>query len=232
MASTTESPPVKKMKQTFLGGSTSYSVIKELQILLDKIPTTHSMFGDITPGLLKLPKSSNDGRELTWEKWIHARVSDIINKPRSIDDCWFIPANKEDGTHQTKFSTSGGSNKFQTARVMHMLLNPDVHNIIENKEIGGDAPHFAHRCGKGMAVKQGNRIVCCINPYHIVVVPAKVNQDHKGCKYGCQFLCPHDPKCIYTWFDTGYVKPCFMSKEGLPIQCEHIPKCKHIIENM
>jgi len=206
----------------------NFSIEKEMFALLEKIPNEHPMIGPLKGGKLCMPKESIDGRDLTWSKLIKSIAKNLLNHPTSIDDCWFIAANKEDGTHHKKISPSGDQNKFQTHRITHLLLHPEYHSLVESKEKSD--LHFAHKCGRGKAKSRGGPT--CINPYHLLVVPGSLNQDHKGCKYGSRATCPHTPKCIFTWPDTGLIKPCFMQDKGIPVDCLCERKCSHVIENI
>lgn len=200
----------------------SFSVREHLLHLVGHIDPNSNLVGTLSSGHLCMPLKSEDGRELTWTKFVQNISSELVNSPpTSILDCWFVPANNADGTRTKKIASKGGENKFQVHRIMTVLLHPKYHSLVEDK--GGD-DHFAHRCGRGKGM-----MGCCINPYHIVVTTGKINQDHKGCKYGCRALCPHDPPCFFTWHDTGLVKPCFMLEQGVSSNCPHPRKCKHVI---
>jgi hypothetical protein len=206
--------------------ATQFNPAEVLFALLDQLPQNSPLVGSLAAQKLRMPLTSTDGRALTWEKFLTNTCKFIVNDPSSTEDCWFVASNKEDGTHAVKIAPKGDQNKYQTFRVLSVLREPEFHSIVEGKEV--KSLHFAHRCGRGKAKKQGAQ--CCINPFHNAVVDHKVNQDHKGCTYGCRHLCPHNPKCIFTWHDTGKVKPCFMADQ-LPVVCPHTPKCKHVIRD-
>lgn len=204
-----------------------FNPLDVLHHLLQQLPQDSALVGPLAPQKLCMPLSAADGRAFTWIKFTTNTCKNIVNEPSSIEDCWFVNSNKKDGTHAVKLAAKGDQNKFQTFRVLSVLRDPTLHSLVEEKTT--KALHFAHRCGRGKAKVQG--AVCCINPFHNEVVDQKVNQDHKGCTYGCKFLCPHNPKCIFTWHDTGKVKPCFNMDDQLPVFCPHTPTCKHVIRD-
>jgi hypothetical protein len=228
-------PQAKRPKASSSGHSGSY-VKQRLIALLGTFDKKHQMFGAMTDKKLVLLRSSSDARVLTWEKLINQVADRVVNAPDSDECCWFIPANLA-GTsasrstttnlavHHFKLSSNGASNKWQTHRILHVLAHPDDYPAIGNKDENKDSKHVAHRCGRGKAASKG--MPCCVNPFHTVMVEAKVNQDHKGCKYGAAFLCPHAPKCLFTWPDTGKPKPCFNHSEWPTTACNHQPVCSH-----
>jgi len=229
--------PVKLNKKSAKkgGNSTKQSnrshwLYKHLDGLLQKIPADAKLFGPLTRGKFCMPKSSQDLRELTWETFLSRLVSEIQNNPADINCCWLVKTDNE-GQHQKKLDKKGSGNKFATYRMLKVIQDwsDRLHSIVEQKQPEeAEAVHFAHRCGRGKTSEKGGQI--CINPYHIEPVSAKVNQDHKGCKYGCAYLCPHSPKCIWTWKNTGEPKPCFNNLKYLSNKCEHKPKCIHEID--
>lgn len=167
-------------------------------------------------GKLQMPFHSTDFRKRTWTKT--ASKLKLVNTPSDVvNDCWMVKANTPDGTHTIKLSKDGSKSKFKLHRVFAALLSDDAYTAASTRS----SIHFAHRCGNGMGKDH-----CCVNPYHIKLVSAKANQDDKGCKYGCAQLCPHTPKCIWNWAETGLSKPCF-NAPLLPSECKHAPKCVH-----
>lgn len=212
------------------------------QVLLDllaKLPDATPIFGalDTTGASLKMPRSSTssqqktygDNRQASWEKKLTSIAKQTMNYPNSIDDCWFIRANKEDGYHEIKLCKHGSTGKFRTARALRILLEPGVYGEVTNRS---SQMHAIHRCGNGKA--RGKLGACCINPYHIYFGPNQLNQDTKGCKYGATWLCPHKVKCVFTWSDTGLVKECFTypSINLVPKTCPHNRKCNHQVDEV
>jgi len=207
----------------------------QLVALVEKIERDANMVGDFEASKLRLPLSSEDGRKLTWTKLARMIARKMENDPTSTDYCWLVEANNASGgSKRSEGSTgyvhmlklTGKSDKWQTHRVMHILRNPGDWARIGNKSNADHELHVAHGCGHGRATNKGGR--CCINPFHTVLVDNKVNQDHKGCKYGCAKLCPHDPKCLFTWPDTGKPKECFNDPSRYPPEsCPHDRPCTH-----
>lgn len=204
------------------------SYVRERLIeLLGNIDEDHDMFGPLIDGVLQMPRSSRDGRKLTWAKLIRKISKSVVNDPHNDKSCWFVPANKEDGYFDVKLSKDGSRTKYRATRLLLSLVDPDAgYRAAADRD---QTVHCAHRCGRGRALREGGLV--CINPFHAVLVASKLNQDHKGCKYGCRKLCPHDPKCLWTWHDTGRRKRCFNRSE-LPAVCEHRRKCTHISETV
>jgi hypothetical protein len=107
-----------------------------------------------------------------------------------------------------------------THRVLFALMDPTVADIVQDRA-SSKTLHFSHRCGRGRG------LLVCVNPYHITLTCCKQNQDHKRCTYGMWLLCPHSPKCIWTWPDSGHIKPCFNTPNP-PLECACSRKCIHI----
>lgn len=199
--------------------------LEEMNLWVNQLPVRcPSMVGPLESGKIRMPLESDNGTHLTWTKWVQNRSNQIVNAVTSRQSCWFVRANKSDGTHQTKISSTGGSDKFQTTRIMKVLQDPSHLKTVESKEANQEY-HFAHRCSNGKG--KGKDSLTCINPYHVDVVSCQINQSHKNCKFGCRFLCPHENKCIFTWHDTGLIKPCFMSETEVPMICPHERTCRH-----
>jgi len=176
---------------------------------LDSVETSNPMFGPLSDGELQMPISSNDGRVLTWNKTIASLAGKVCNEPHDEDDCWFVEANhsstgntKDKRDHMTKLSKNGSKNKWSSHRILYLILHPDKHAILndrsENKRL------CLHVCGHGKAVTSNGCL--CINPYHIKLGDAKQNRHDERCGHSCRALCPHDPKCVFTWRDTGHAK--------------------------
>jgi hypothetical protein len=176
----------------------------ELLALLESIEPTHSMFGELCEGILRMPREDSvDGRKLTWPKKLRALAKDVVNSPISINDCWFVLSNKDDGYHETKISTTGSTGKYRTHRMLRVLCQPAAWCIVNDRTT---ADHAIHRCGRGKAA--GKNAATCINPYHVCFADCSTNQDTKGCKYGAAFLCPHTPCCIWVDAASGRYQPC------------------------
>lgn len=149
---------------------------------------------------MRMPAESEDGRVLTWRKLMYTISSNLVNRPYNRDCCWLIKSNQSSaggtwtvgGVHSVKLAHNGTGNRFTTHRLLHPIISPDDHELLRKKVPAGQEKfHVAHRCGRGRASIRGEP--CCINPFHTVVVEPKVNQDHKGCKYGSAKTCPHKP---------------------------------------
>lgn len=87
----------------------------------------------------------------------------------------------------------GTGNRFQTHRLLHVVVAIDDYPQLARKLPSGmEEKHVAHRCGHGRAIGPAGN-VCCISPFHTVLVEPAVNQSHKGCKFGSAATCPHKP---------------------------------------
>jgi hypothetical protein len=175
------------------------------------------IIGPLKSGKLRMPLHSSDARLRTWYKTISVLDDSVTNSPTSADDCWFIECNTGDGYPMVKLS--GNADKFKITRLLWVLMHPEDYGKVAKD--CDDKWHLAHRCGRGKAqveLKNGKKTAkgnkACINPAHLVLVDCKTNQDHKGCKYGCAALCPHMPKCLFTWHDTGCLKPCLNNTQS------------------
>jgi hypothetical protein len=162
----------------------------------------------------------------SWPKKIRLLVNEIRNAPSSIEDCWFVPATKDDGYHETKFSADGSKGKFRTHRWLRLLLEPNMYSVVAQRDERYQAMHV---CGLGKASRQNGP--ACINPYHIRFGTSEENNNMKACGNTCAWLCPHPVKCRMNWPDTGKPKPCFNDPhQPPPLQCPHERTCKHTIE--
>lgn len=192
---------------SFVGKSTTGKalVIEDLEKLLSHIPKDAAIFAEIQDGKLCLPYYHTDRRVLTWTKLIEHLGELVINNPTSVKDCWFVPATKEDGYHESKLSRDGSGSKYRTHRLLYMLANysESTRRIVEDRD---DLTHAMHRCGRGKG--RGKDAPTCINPHHIELGSSAENQDAKKCGYGAAFICPHTVKCIWTDAMTGRFKPC------------------------
>jgi hypothetical protein len=198
-----------------------FNISLEFHRLLARIDCSNSLIGKLADGKLRMPKTSSDGRRRTWYKTIEV-ISRICNHPTSRDDCWLVPPNTPHGLYSIKLSPNGSKNKWCGPRVVFALANPKELTYIEERRFD---KHVAHRCGNGPVANSSKPI--CLNPYHLVLVASATNQDHKGCKYGCAMLCPHEPKCIFVQKDTGHYRPCLNTQDTplSPKLCSHIPRC-------
>ena len=192
----------------------------------------HAAFGPLSLTELRLPRLNGDpggnGRRLTWQSFIETISNKLENIPAHIDDCWFVSAKSQKDYATHNLAPSGKdinprkkSNKFGVHRILTVLEFPDEYDKINTheKQKTGDSWVCAHRCSKG--THEGKT---CINPRHIVVCTQQINQSHKGCVNGCAFLCPHDPKCLFT-DSNGYYLPCRNREDKLPEVCHHHVQC-------
>ncbi|KAK9350384.1 hypothetical protein V1523DRAFT_420037 [Lipomyces doorenjongii] len=166
-------------------------------------------------GQLKMPLYSADGRRRTWFKTIDALT--VQNSPQSIDDCWLVRSNLPDGYVGVKLSADGSKNKWHLHQLTHILAHPHQWHTVNTRS--NRTLFLAHRCSRGKAKHDG---LACINPYHTELTTQKTNEDHKGCRYGAAYLCPHQPRCIFT-NKHGLIVPCRSSNE--PMICTHTPPC-------
>jgi hypothetical protein len=195
-------------------------VLAMLMESLTNLPPDTPLVGELEDGRLRMPLNSSDGRRLTWTKYAGRVASEIVNQPTSEESCWFLKSNTNDQLHSAKFSKTGSRSKWLTHRVLYVLMNPTALTLVEDRASSKDI-HFSHRCGHG----RGDLI--CVNPWHIILASPVQNQDHKGCTYGAYWLCPHKPKCLWTWPDTGQPKACF--NKPAPVACECPRRCCHQI---
>lgn len=211
-----------------------FSVVDRLMDLVSRIPGNHPMVGPLIEGRLCLPISDIDKRKLTWMKLVNAISEKIVNRPSCDMDCWFVAANHagskqvaDKRDHITKLSADGSKNKWITSRLLYVLLHPEQYEEITDRST--QKLLCLHRCGKGKATAAQGPV--CINPYHIKLNNQKQNRHDERCGHSCQALCPHkDELCIFTWADTGLMKPCFNNPMLLNTSaCECEPRCSHVL---
>lgn len=188
-------------------------VLQALLEMVDSLPDDAPVVGPLSSSGIRMPKSSSDGRALTWTKFVGTLSGKILNDPQDVHDCWFVAASKDNGYHQSKLSATGANNKQQTHRILFLLRNPT-----KSLDTG---LHVSHDCGNGCG---RGTLRCCINPLHLSLRTVAENQSQKGCTYGCFQLCPHNPKCIFMWADTGAPKVC-LNQPLLPATCDCVRKC-------
>jgi len=194
----------------------------ELLHLLEQVPQDHPMFGQLQPGVLRMPRAeSPDGRALTWPKLLDRLAGKLLNKPQTVEWCWFATATKDDGYHELKICLNGSTGKYRTARALRVLVEPDKYDTVNDRDENRQA---LHRCGRGKA--RHKKGPSCINPYHIYFGTRETNEDTKGCRYGAMYLCPHTPKCVFTDPESGAPIPCFNLPTN-PGPCHHNPPCVH-----
>lgn len=215
--------------------TSSFSVGGHLSNLLKVIPDSHGMFGSLEDGLLRMPAKNEDKRVSTWEKLVKVNIAKkICNNPRSEDDCWFVKANHSGSSstrksstkrdHILKLSKDGSKNKWLTYRVLYVILHPDDYEGLSRKSSGSQI-FCLHRCGHGKVSDSNNSV--CINPYHIKLGSQKQNRHDERCGHSCRALCPHEVKCIFTWSDTGYTKPCLNLSSYRSDKCKCPRTCDH-----
>jgi len=188
--------------------------------LLAKLPDSHKMIGPLEDGILRAPRTGDKGTQLSWTKRLRRLARDTVNRPTSVEWCFLVPANKKDGYHEMKLSTTGSKGKYRTARALHVLVEPDTYRAVNLRTT---TVHAIHRCLGGKAPRKG--APCCINPFHIYLDTAQTNIDTHGCKYGAAYLCPHSPICVFTDAETGEPLPC-LNATANPGPCTHTPSCK------
>jgi len=187
----------------------------------------NDMFSDVVKGKLQAPLCvRSDKRKASWVKSLGNIARQINPRPKNVNQCWLVQrGNDTSGYHQWKFQQKSKSEgkaeqkvetKWRTHMVMTVIWFPEHYDLIQDKN---RSSVFAHRCGNG---RMGSQV--CINPYHIAVCNQKMNESHKGCKYGCRQLCPHNPKCIWNWRDTGEPKQC-LNLDTLPAVCNCTRQC-------
>lgn len=179
--------------------------------------------GTIEDKKLRMPRSDSDGRKETWEKKLAHLIDGLENRPANANECWLMECPAADTSGYPMFKINNKT-KFRVHRVLHCIYNPNEWNRVQSGDV---TLHLSHKCGWGK-VSKASRLVC-VNPHHVQYLVGLTNQDHKGCKYGCAALCPHNGFCVWTWRDTGKLKPCF-NLPALPANCTCVPKCAHTVQ--
>lgn len=194
----------------------AFSARKELFSLLSNC-VSEPFCGELEDNVLKMPYVVfGDSRRLTWTKLIN-RI-ELTNNPESINDCWFVKSNAKVGYPAVRLSKTGTRNKWKLCELLHILLFPSNYCYMNIKDPSGGYLVLAHRCGKSR-IPMGKYVNSCINPYHTVLTDPKTKQDHKGCKYGAAFLCPHTPKCVFTDSKGTYCR--FRNIENYRLESQH-----------
>jgi len=134
--------------------------------------------------------------EESWKKWIQSNCFNLAWDPQHISECWMYcnpHGSRSDGYVQTAI----GGTRPLLHNVTYLLLHPDERQWLSERETGkkgqkrADVEHVSHRCHS----KKGQSV--CFNPWHLHRENGDINEDRKGCNYGCSAHCPHVPKCIF-----------------------------------
>jgi hypothetical protein len=152
----------------------------------------------------------------TWQLTTVRMAKSLWNKPRNImHDCWLSDPTKR-GVLDIRQGHFIDKSKFVPEkelvkkaaplyRLSYILLNPG--NLLDlqwgSKE-NSNLFQIAHLCHHQLDQKSQNP---CWNPWHCMLTDDKTNKNMIGCTFGCAFLCPHSPRCIWTTAD-GIWMPC------------------------
>lgn len=199
-------------------------VFRRLTLLVNQIPAVGcSLIGPLDPNrqLLRMPKESTDGRNVTWKKVMGQIANAVYNEPQDMErDCWLVPASSSEEFKIHKLDSGGSGNKWRSQQVVYCALKPYDHNRATHSPTPGFDNHISHLCGVSFP-----RYYACVNPNHLVGEPPQANEDRKGCRYGNAYQCPHVPKCRFTDAESGRFKPCISNEGAPPISCTHSSSC-------
>lgn len=157
----------------------------------------HPIFRPLADTGMHMPLGSLDRRQRTWKKTIGLLSEQVINRPLSREDCWFVdPGHSTNGYVQVKLK--GSTNKQQLHRLLYLVLHPEDYERLQGSD------QVAHRCGRGRSGRTNRH--CCVNPYHLTLTSHVNNVDHNKCQNGDATYCTHNPKCIWTDADGFYIR--------------------------
>ena len=119
----------------------------------------------------------------------------INNNPNSTQCCWFtrIEAN-DDYLYVTTSKTINHHKKTFRVKAIRLLCGIFRRPSIINGQIDLQGSHLCFM------------EATCSNPHHIWPQTDKANKDRRTCLNGCAHYCPHNPRCIWTWY-TGDILP-------------------------
>jgi hypothetical protein len=107
------------------------------------------------------------------------------------------------GRWKVRLKKEGNVVSMQKHTFVFCLANPD--KALEVTNTDSKQFHISHLCANGgikeeitLSQPESTEFHNCVNPRHLCFEAASINQDRKGCKYGCGHLCPHDPPCIFV----------------------------------
>ena len=199
-------------------------VLNQLTRLLNDVPDTSHIIGplDINRDLLRMPRSSNDGRDLTWTKFVRLVAVNVTNTIRDpVEDCWFVQAMAGEEFRVVKMDPHGGRNKWKFQTCTYVLKNYANARITSHTLFDSNSDTLSHLCSASFP-----RLYACVNPHHLRYEDSATNEDRKGCRYGCAYLCPHSGLCKFTNKENGRSRPCFNNSNRF-VDCvaEHDGSC-------
>lgn len=128
-----------------------------------------------------------------WCDWFVNWSASLVNESFEQDACWFIDcAVKAVSKRPVAKGIINKKSVFSIHFFRLFMILKHGSNAIENK----DASHPCHT-------------PACCNDECITIESNEENLDRDGCRYGFNFGCPHEPKCIWTDID------------GKPIKCRN-----------
>lgn len=184
-------------------------VYRELQRFLSMIPDHSPLIGSLDPNrdLLRMPRVSPDGRDLTWSKFTRIAAQSVFNPVGNVvNDCWFVQHTSGEEFRVVKMDPRGSANKWNYQNCTFVLKHPASTRFISHSARATHSETISHKCSASFPWHYA-----CINPHHLRCEDSGTNEDRKGCRYGCVFLCPHkflNEACIFTDRETGAYRPC------------------------
>ena len=214
-----------------------------LQKLVRKLPhhqrqVCHRLKSVLEEFLRRRPELDNNGiynwDPLTWHNTIIHMAQAVGNQPRHADDCIMTGGTKSlkitpveyrcDSPQQgTRLLAVRGAGTWRVTlyRLSTVLGNPERLEELQQQDRRLQA---AHRC-KHKSLPGRNPINPCYNPEHLVLAGDAENKSMDRCWNGAAFLCPHQPRCVWT-SATGAHLPCRNDPAPPPIvACTHTPNC-------
>lgn len=175
--------------------------------------------------------STFNWNEETWIRVILGLVKSLANHPQSLADCWISSGALSQG-YPTVHVTPGAwsSAKGQGRRFYRFDNVPDVRVTVGKLGWVIGHPTALSSYVSGSRETQTDHLCeqnLCFNPWHLHTANDQENKSRHYCRNGARFLCPHDPKCIFTSFLTGLLLPCRNSDTVAALAgCSCIPRCR------
>ena len=206
-------------------------VFRQLKTKLDKLHEDrpdHPMFGEVTPGLIRMPYKTERSNGVCWVNCLKKITSTTIGQKFKLGRCWltYTPQFKITKPNPDDPSKTVVCASVLKTRFIAFLCKPTDENW-ESLQSGNIARPFDHWCGRGEFELDEKRVYCVNGVTHGSFATRGANEDRKHCKkHGARALCDGHgtgKKCVFTHPD-GSLKPCLMVEDHVPV-CNHTPKC-------
>ncbi|KAK9377578.1 uncharacterized protein V1513DRAFT_26 [Lipomyces chichibuensis] len=207
-----------------------------LQLFLDLHTSdpNHQIFGEPSPGLVRLPLYSSRSTDQSWAKACRNIALSVVTEMKSsfqLKACWMSRTSKI-YIQKTSSRSTVIYQRVNIVRLLAFLANPTPLHwayLAENGFRARDTP-FSHWCNRGTKRNDGQVAFCINGVYHGRFATVEENMSHRYCGNGARPLCPGHGvppvSCIFTNPD-GSLRPCLNQEDKVP-KCACVKPCYSI----